>query len=48
MLGGEVTERAVCLTIELDEEVVPHYDDVGEVGVDERGGVIYFENDGAF
>lgn len=39
MLGGEGAEAAVGFAIELDEDVVPYFDDVGEVGVDEGGSI---------
>lgn len=34
VLGGERTEGTVGLAVELDEDVVPDFNDVGEVGVD--------------
>jgi hypothetical protein len=35
VLGGEGTERAVVLAVELDEDVVPDLEDIGVVLVDE-------------
>ena len=39
VLGREGPEAAVGLAVELDEDVVPDLDDVGQVGVDAAGGV---------
>mmetsp|Transcript_9357 Transcript_9357/g.15007 ORF Transcript_9357/g.15007 Transcript_9357/m.15007 type:complete len:626 (+) Transcript_9357:1284-3161(+) len=39
VLGGERSKRSIGLTIELNENVVPDFNDIWQIGVDQFGGV---------
>lgn len=39
MLGRQRTERPVSFPIELNEDIVPYFNNIGTIGIDEGGGI---------